>query len=365
MHNAACTGAQSMVDQTIAPVFVVGPSRCGTTMLQAALNSLDNVNISPETHWFDDERCNRFDAIENSQERTELQNWFLSLTHKPFGHNGDPESGWMQRAALEENALEIGTSNITAHVRDNYFLAYCKLDAEQNGKTRWGEKTPRHVFRINDILKVFPNAKIVCILRDPRAMLASYKKWSQREDNELYTDQKHANLTREKTRTRESYHPVITALLWRGAARAAFKGIEKQGNKSVRVVRYEDLVISPKATLEGLTSWLDESFDESMMNVPIINSSFDNFSDGAGFHERAIDRWRNQLSRAELAVVRILCHEEMKEMDYQQDSTKSKLWPFHAASHFATFPISVYKAWKVNRDRTGNLLMYIWRRISN
>lgn len=361
--------AQSAADRvgkakTMSPVFLVGPSRCGTTMLQAALNSHDNINISAETHWFDDERCQRFDDIDNEEERVRIQNWFMALSHKPFGHGGYPEEGWLARSTLEDGAQDIASDEATQHSRDNYFLAYCKLDAEQHGKTRWGEKTPRHVFRINDILQAFPNAKIVCILRDPRAMVASYRQWSMRENYDLYTDQKAASLTLEKKRTRDSYHPVITALLWRGAARAGFKARKAHGDDKVRVVRYEELVTSPKETLQSLTEWLGESFDASMMNVPIINSSFDDSSAGAGFHHQAIDRWKQQLSRAEQAVVRVLCAKEMRDLDYKHDENSSTIWPLYAVKHFATFPVAVYKAWKVNKDRTGNIWKYIWRRIS-
>lgn len=185
-----------------------------------------------------------------------------------------------------------------------------------------------------------------------------------RENYDLYTDQKAASLTLEKKRTRDSYHPVITALLWRGAARAGFKARKAHGDDKVRVVRYEELVTSPKETLQSLAEWLGESFDASMMNVPIINSSFDDSSAGAGFHHQAIDRWKQQLSRAEQAVVRVLCAKEMRDLDYKHDENSSTIWPLYAVKHFATFPVAVYKAWKVNKDRTGNIWKYIWRRIS-
>ncbi|GAH22672.1 unnamed protein product, partial [marine sediment metagenome] len=46
----------------------------------------------------------------------------------------------------------------------------------KGGKTRWLEKTPTHVFYIDDILLSVPDAKFVEIVRDPRAVLASKKR---------------------------------------------------------------------------------------------------------------------------------------------------------------------------------------------
>ena len=38
------------------PVFVVGPSRSGTTMMQTVLSSHPRVALASETHYFDDLR---------------------------------------------------------------------------------------------------------------------------------------------------------------------------------------------------------------------------------------------------------------------------------------------------------------------
>ena len=35
---------------------------------------------------------------------------------------------------------------------DGYFEAFCRVLARRNGAEIWGEKTPRHIFRLQEIL---------------------------------------------------------------------------------------------------------------------------------------------------------------------------------------------------------------------
>lgn len=355
--------ARTLVSQSIAPVFLVGASRCGNTLVQESLSRHARIHISSETHWFDDERCKRDESVDTVLERVEVQDWFLALSHQPFGHSGDPEKGWLERDALEQAVQAAGgEKDVTTNTRDNYFSAFCELDARRHGKKRWGEKTPRHVFRINDMLAAFPDAKIVCSLRDPRAMVTSYRQWSVRKSHDLYANQNDEDLVREKKRSRDSYHAGIAALLWRGAARRILKAVDDHGDESIRLVQYEKLVTDPESSLRGIAEWLGEPFDTAMLDVPLINSSFDDFKPGAGFNRHAIDRWKNQLSRSELAIIYLLCKREMAELGYQVG--EQKVGALYAIPELITLPFAVYRAWRANQDRTGNLISYIWRRLS-
>ena len=47
---------------------------------------------------------------------------------------------------------------------------------KKEGKTRWVEKTPKHVFHLNTIFDDFPNAKVIIITRHGNAVSSSIKK---------------------------------------------------------------------------------------------------------------------------------------------------------------------------------------------
>ena len=350
------------------PVFVVGPSRSGTTMLKRALSLHSRIHISEETHWFDDLRSRCSNGIFTTFERQQIQDWFLALSHRPFGYAGVPGQGWLSRDEVEQAALQLsGIDSKSGVVNcDSYFAAFCKLDAMRHNKTRWGEKTPRHVFRIFDIHQSFAGAKVICILRDPRAMVASYSKWNKRV-NEVGDDNS-PEQRREYNRSRASYHPVIMALMWRGAARASMKAHQKLGENVVRVVRYEDLVGQAEQCLSDITDWLGEKFESEMLDIPMANSSFNGYQSSVGFSSSTSDHWQDTLSKTELAVINLLCRKEKKEHNYRQISKKelNSRWLniVFATPHFLTLPLALWRAIRANQDRTGRLISYVWRRIS-
>ena len=339
------------------PVFLVGPSRCGNTLLQEVLNLHSQLHISSETHWFDDDRSLRCKSIESEKDRRQTQDWFLSLADKPFGYNGNPEKGWLERSALEREAR----ATPTGAPRDAYFVAWCKLDAAQQGKPGWGEKTPRHVFRINDILQALPDAKILCCIRYAPAMIASYKQWGLRTGHDLIEESQSTATEVEKQRTQASYHPAIAAMLWRGAVRNSLRAQDQFGDERVKLVFYEQLVLQPETTITDIAHWLGEIFEPQTLNVPMVNSSFDQHQEGAGFVSHPLSRWQQQLSAGDLAVIQLLCGKELSRMDYPPVSEWHQLW--RAVPAMLQLPIAVWRAARANQDRTGNLLPYIWRRV--
>src|SRR4051794_22824414 len=150
------------------PDFVVGSSRSGTNLLRAILNKHSEVWIAAETHYFDDLRPRlgvEAAAPLSPEGRARAERYFLALGHRPYGYGGDPAQSTIDADELRALAEELGGSG------DATFEAYCLLQARRRGKTRWAEKTPRHVYRIDDLLAAFPEAKVVCLIRDPRAVV--------------------------------------------------------------------------------------------------------------------------------------------------------------------------------------------------
>ena len=339
------------------PVFIVGPSRSGTTLLQEVMNRHSQFHISAETHWFDDERCQRHHAIETDDARKAVQDWFLSLSHKAFGYQGCPEQGWLQREDLEREAQATATDL----PRDAYFVAACKLNSARQGKPRWGEKTPRHVFRIDEILDAQPDAKIVCCIRNAPAMIASYQQWGLRNGHDISEESQSTATAEEKQRTRASYHPAIVAMLWRGAILKSLKALEQYGEQRVKLVWYEELVADAQGTISDLLDWLDEPFEPETLNVPMINSSFDHFKREAGFNSQPLNRWQKTLSPGDLAVIQLICGGALKRTGYAPVSQWHQLW--RAVPLMLQLPSAVLRAARANRHRTGKLLPYLWRRL--
>ena len=228
-------------------IFVVGASRSGTNLVRALLNAHSMLWVSGETHYFDDLRprlTGSGTAPLTGEDRERCERYFLALSHRAFGQAGDADESRLDRDELRALAQELGGTG------DAYFEALCRLRAKRHGRERWGEKTPRHVYRIDDLLTAFPEAKVVCLVRDPRAVVASYKDWHGAAARRGVTES--TELEADRERSRRSYNPVLMSLLWRGVVRASFAALERHGPERVRIQRFERLAAAPEAEVREL-----------------------------------------------------------------------------------------------------------------
>jgi hypothetical protein len=334
------------------PVFVVGPSRSGTSLVQAILNQHPDIWIARETHYFDDLRPRLKDRANRPLDEADAarcERYFGALGHRPYGEPGDPSQSQVDVNHLKAEAKILGGS------ADAYFAAYCKIRARQHGKSRWGEKTPRHVFRLDEIFAFQPSAQVVCLSRDPRAVTASYRDWKRRSTKREGPGMR----SRDRKRARSSYDPVLNAFLWRGAMRASLRARTRYGEEQIHILRYEELLTDPEAAIRGLANWLWLDYVPAMLDVPIVQSSYSIAE--TGISKEPLDRWRTKLTSAEISAVQMCCRRTMEAVGYAREPVSP---PLHSlARMWATVPVAVVRAALANRGRLGRFPEYVRRRL--
>lgn len=336
-------------------IFIVGTARSGTTLMRQILSRHPDVSITKETHYFDDLRVKMAGREQQSLSPEEVkltEDYFLALTHKGYEAEGDPEQGWMDRIELRTLAQHLGPGT------DSYFEAFCQLCAQRKNKTRLGEKTPRHIFRISEILTRYPNAQVVCMVRNPGGVIASYRdfwKSQWRADN--------PNVTfAEKRRIKNSYNLIIISLMWKAAFNAALAARKQFGDSRVYIQRFEDLIVEPESTLKALTAWLSLEYQPSMLAVGLVNSSYSKSwsKSGVGLSSEPAYRWREKLSNTEIATFQFCSGCLLSEAGYERQLVSVPvaliIWLW------ITLPFAVLRALFANRSRMSNIPNYIWRR---
>lgn len=334
------------------PIFVVGASRSGTAMMRSILMQDPDVSLAGETHYFDDLRP-RYAGQRVSQmsqeDRDKCADYFRSISVRPYGMHGNPEESWFTREELLADAAAIGDDT------DSIFEAYCKKFATRHEATIWGEKTPRHVFRIDDILALYPQAKVICMVRDPRAVVASYRDWRTGE-TDLDTGRQ-----LDKERVRASYNVVLASLMWRAAANASLLARKRHGEDRVRIIRYDNVIDAPEETVRDVVQWLGLDYTDELLAVPLHNSSTMAFDRGAGISKTPQNRWREVLSDREIAVIQKTAGESMVETGFTLEDVRTS--PLDVPLAYAALPFSVLKAARANRDRFSSLPQYAMRRL--
>lgn len=161
------------------PIFIVGSIRSGTTWLQSLMTLSPELFSCPETKFFqnvlDPHRIlSHYDRYPQRAKppvrRIDADALELSFAHmEELGliRLDDGAKGAL-RAAAREGRLD------PALYLDH--LMFSLRDGKRAAASRWIEKTPKHIFFLEDILRSFPKAKIVCIYRDPVDIMLSIRK---------------------------------------------------------------------------------------------------------------------------------------------------------------------------------------------
>jgi Sulfotransferase family len=189
----------------VAPIFVIGSPRSGTTLLRLILDSHARISCGEETHFLRD-----LEAVVG-------RDWDLVATY------GLAREWWIE------------------HLRGLYESFQAEVLA-RNGKARWAEKDPTYTLHLPFIEELFPGAVYVHLLRDGHDVVASFRdRWG-------YTSAARA--------ARTEWARYVTAARALGARLPTERFLE---------LRYEELVADPETQARRLFAFLGEAWDPAVL----------------------------------------------------------------------------------------------------
>ncbi len=276
-------------------IFIVGVPRSGTTLMRFLLEGSDRIGIARENHFMghilgrrgarhffrragdlnDDNAVRKVVDMIYSGEYERLAGW---RRPSPFWY-------WLKDSIPRE---EVQRRLLAAERSERgMFGAFLRLYADSHGKPVMGEKTPTHLNYVDTLLDWFPNAKVIHMLRDPRAVYVSDRYRRQTKGRWPYTWLMKVPLLL------ESYLLILTAVSWpRALSRHA--QLEKRHRGNYMLVRFEDVVLTPDATLARVYDFLGVAPPEDVKRVN-LTAGHGMRSKSEGLDPDAAERWRQRI----------------------------------------------------------------------
>lgn len=263
--------------------FVVGASRSGTTWLQLCLSQSPSVATAQETHLFSQYLASFFRSCRE-----------LAAQPRKIGLSpllGDDELlqwvGQFSRSCLD------------------------KIAEKKPGAAVILEKTPDHARFAEDILRVFPDARFIHVIRDPRAVTASLRAasgswgtgWAPKSIAERSQLWKMAFAAgRRIAALTSNYCEVFYERMHTGGPEEVLRVLEWLG---VQATATEAGDYIGMCSIGGLR--------QGSVAAPWeLTSEPDDF-----FRRGEVDSWREELSGVEIAIVERLARKEMAELGYE------------------------------------------------
>ena len=271
------------------PFFIVGCGRSGTTLLRSILASHSRLSIPPET-WF-------------LNKMVDLMELRRPLSEQEVGRAVDVITNHYRWPDFELDANDFRAEVFALrnpHFKDVVEVLYRKHMVRE-GKSRWGDKTPGYIELVPQITEVFNGAQFIHLMRDGRDVAKSFQ--SQRWNGKWLPD---------------NGREWISAMNW------AERWQRSEYAERILAVRYEDLVLDTKTTIQRICGFLNEAFEPQMLDWRVgadgivpqremkIHTKLAKAPDVSDLY-----RWKREMSAREVFVCEALMRKHLRSGGYE------------------------------------------------
>lgn len=333
-------------------IFIVGNSRSGNTMMMRILDEHSEIKGVNEVHFFE----KLWNANDGNRKLTNDECIFLVARLLSIQRDG-----YIQKFVFEKHRDEASkfVSSLPKEARSmtGIFSRFLLYETELSDKVIPCEKTPQNVFYLDEIFRYIPNAKVINMVRDPRAVLLSQKNKGKKSDRAAYGRYR---TKQEDLRLRINYHPITISRLWNSAVGAGIRYID---HPDVINVRFEDLLVDPEEEMRKVCKFVGITYQPDMLDIHAVGSSNakDNLSD-KGIKSERVHTWkRGGLNKTEI----FLCQRITKAMRLKYGYEELAIKPNYLKLlyYYCSFPIKLVLSVIFNLHRMKSVLDAIRRRL--
>ncbi|MCC5958849.1 MAG: sulfotransferase [Rhodobacteraceae bacterium] len=293
-------------------VFIVGLPRTGSKIYMSIINDFSDIDIVREMHYLAP-RFIRKSAVSslqleqqplNSPERVgrAIERMYDGQLSGAFWEKRSKEDGVQLRLVdIEKNALQEALLNSSGTPRD-LFRIILQKHAESVGKKRAGAKFPVDIGCVPRILEWCDNAKIIHIVRDPRAI---YTSMVMRERPGSGKPGIPRGLAASKRL------PYIIMQYRKAASLHSRFNV----NDNYIISRFEDVTEFPEESLRKIAGFLGFKYTDEMKSQNRVDSSY-SYLNKKGIDSGAATQWESHILAPERKIIEIILKKEMRMFGY-------------------------------------------------
>jgi len=294
-------------------IFIVGLARSGTHLVRSILNASDEIRVGPESQFLGGApRLGHLarpgllaafpdaDGPLSEAEAGKLIDRLMAGTagRRPY---------WRGAASLE--GAEPFRRRFQGSPRRARDLLAMAIEVHGRGKAIPGDKTPSNLFHVPQLLGWFPNARVIHILRDPRAVFASAM-------GKGFIGPKRLGLPalRPLELGLGFWWSIDLAAQWRLAVDLDSRYRQRFPDNYL-MCRFEDLVGDPEPHIRRMCAFVGVPYRDDMVDRPVVSSSF--IPRGTrGIRKGARSQWRSAISPPLARWITLLCGARLDEQGY-------------------------------------------------
>ena len=286
-------------------VFIFGASRSGTTLLSRTLGLHSKVHQFEELHYFD---LLRRDRLADEQDSRSLIKRLIEIEYFK-GLFLDVDKLEEVNGLIDEFFI-YSQSSMSGKTYDEIFTTFVGWTLSKQAKKVGVEQTGLNLLYDSELKRLWEDRIAMGIIRHPFSVLSSQKnRWR------IGKNGKRKIPWSVLLKIRLRYNPWLMARIWKKYN----KKLLNLDSTTCFTIKYEELISSPKDTLEKLMGFLKLDFEIGQLAVSNEGSSLEVESERKGFSQDRINN-SSELNSAEKLITYLVCKDLMKFYKYDHNN---------------------------------------------
>ena len=278
-------------------LFICGFPSSGTELTKTILNAHPDIHISDEMPWLKDIERHGYDHKSTFSSIQDICSFQKLLTKLDLWHVIENLS--------HDFTLDLKVKGMLS-LED--VLRTCCHDCEAKV---WGNKTPQNTENIADLLKLFPNALFLIVIRDIRDVCLSWRnKWSK--------------------------DMIWCAAKWAERMAKGKQATDNLSRNRYLYLKYEDMLSNPEEMCMRICRFLDLSFSNRMLAHHKHTRKMIDGKINYGQPIKAVNfgKWRKELQAGTVERIEEIASKTMRMFGYKVEYATSQC------------PISLLETWR-------------------